>query len=388
MTDNPNRADAELDARLSEWGRASRAAVQPVAVPASLMAAAAPARRSTVVLRIGAGLAMAAVVVATVIGLPRYLHVDRTAAPPTRGVPSTATAQPGSQTVMFHGLTITVPSSWLIARGEVCTLSRSIVRLPGFTLTCAYPDTPSVAFVDFLEGEDRLPLTGPITSTKTTISGVAATRSDGRWAGRAAFGYTVPTLRASVLIVPAQGQDGADLAGSLQIKAVDSHGCAAKVADLAELPRNEPPAREGAADTLVPGRPAMLRVCRYVAGWLEQGAALTGPQQTRTLRVLAGLPPGFSRAAVPTISRPLCYSPGKGVDTIDGKDSSDLEAYRIQADYPVGKPVIVIVRLAMCGDLGASNGSRTGQRTDALMKEMMRVAGNAEGAIGPVTPVR
>jgi hypothetical protein len=394
VTDNANHADAEIDARLSEWGRASRAAAQPVAVPASLMAAAAPARRSTVVLRIGAGVAMAAIVVATVIGLPRYLHLDRTAAPSIGGVTSTATARPGFQTVTFHGLSITVPSSWTVPNswlthgGEDCSLSREYVGLPGARLQCGSTDTPSIAFVEFIEGDDPLGLTGPIKITKTRISGIAATRTDGLWAARAAFGYTVPTLRASVLIVPAQGQTGADLAGSLQVNAFDSHGCPAAVADVAELPRNKPPAREGAADTLIPGRPTVLRVCRYVLGRIEQGTALTGPQATGLVTVLAHLPPGLNRADPDTFSPELCHTSAGDVNTIAGNDvASDGEAYRIQADYPVGKPVVVVVRLGLCGDLGASNGSRTGQRTDALVKAVTDLVRNT-GGISPLLPVR
>jgi hypothetical protein len=195
----------------------------------------------------------------------------------------------------------------------------------------------------------------------------------------------VPTLRASVLIVPALGQTGADLAGSLQVIAVDSHGCRAMVSDVGELPRNKPPARPGAAETLVPGRPDVLRVCRYFAGRLEQGAALTGSQATELTTVLAHLPAGLSRANPHNYSRSLCETPVKGPNAIDGKDSGDVEAYRVEADYPSGNPVIVVVRFGLCGDLGASNGSLTGQRTDKLMRSLTEVAGGGGGIIVPVT---
>lgn len=384
MRGNDDQSDAGIDARLSEWGRASRAAARPVGVPAELLAAPARTAGGKTLLRIGGAIAMAAVVAATVIGLPRYLHRGQTGATSIGGVTSTATARPGFKTVTFHGLSITVPSSWLINGGEPCKLNREIVRLPGARLACGYADTPSIAFVEFKEGSEPLGLTGPIKVTKTKISGIAATRSDGRWAARAAFEYAVPKLWASVLIVPAQGQTGADLAGSLQVNAVDSHGCPSVASDVAELPRNKPPARDGAADTLVPGRPDVLRVCRYFAGRLEQGDTLTGPQAAGLTTVLAQLPAGLSRAVAGTFWAPMCNTPAEGPNTVDGKDFSDAEAYRIEADYPTGKPVIVIARLELCGDLGASNGSRTGQRTDALARALMEIGG--QSGISAVTP--
>lgn len=384
MTDNGNRADAEIDARLSEWGRAVRAAAPPVAVPASLMTAAGPAHRRTVLLRVCAGVAMAAIVLATVIGLPRYLPRDRLATPSIGGVTSTATARPGFQVVTFHGLSITVPSSWLLNEAEPCKLSREVVLLPvGVRTLCGFPDTPSVAFVEFLGADTPLGLTGPLKVTKTRISGLAGTRTDGVWVARPAFGYTVPTLRASVRIVPALGQTGAELAGSLEVNAFDSHGCPAAVSDAAELPRDKPPARAGAADTLVPGRPDVLRVCRYYAGRLEQGADLTGPQASELITVLDHLPAGLSRAAAGTYWPPLCETSSRGSNMVGGDDA---EAYRIEADYPTGNPVIVIVRLGLCGDLGASNGSRTGQRTDALWEALFALVSNREG-VSAVTAV-
>ncbi len=120
-------------------------------------------------------------------------------------------------------------------------------------------------------------------------------------------------------------------------------------------------------------------------GGLERGAALTGPQATGLMTVLTHLPVGLSRTATDTYWPPLCATPAVGRDTIDGKDRSDVEAYRIEADYPTGNPVIVIVRLGLCGDLGASNGSRTGQRTDALTRALGDVVGSSAGFINRVT---
>lgn len=390
MSEDMNRADAEIDARLSEWGRAARVAARPVAVPAALLVAPARAGGGKTVLRVGGAMAMAAIVVATLIGLPRYLRPDRAVQPPIGGVTSTAPARSGFQVVTFHGLSITVPSSWPVNEPETCKLSREVVLLPGARPACMFPDAPSVAFVEFVDGSTRLRLAGPLKTTETRIGGLAATRTDGFWSDRPAFAYTVPTLRASVLIVPALGQTGADLASSLRVNGVDSNGCRAEASDVAKLPRNKPPARPGAAETLVPGRPDVLRVCRYFAGRLEQGAALTGPQAAELLTVLAQLPTGLSRANPANYSASLCATPAPWPGTIDGKDRSDVEAYRIEAEYPSGNPVIVVVRLGLCGDLGASNGSRTGQRTDALWRALFDIAGSQAGVVpvipAPVTP--
>jgi hypothetical protein len=384
VRDNLNGEDADIDGRLSEWGRAARAAARPATMPAALTAP--PARAAVGKTLVGAAgaIALAALVAATVIGLPRYLRLDQTAAPSIAGVTSTATAGPGFQVVTFHGLSITVPDSWQMNVHEPCSITREVVLLPGYRTLCKGPDIPSIAFVEFIEGSDPLGLSGPLETTETTVSGVAATRTDGFWQARKAFAYTVPTLEASVRIVPAQGQTGADLAGSLQVNAVDSHGCRAAVSDVAELPRNKPPARDGAADMLVPGRPDSLRVCRYFAGRLEQGAALTGAQATGLATVLAQLPAGLSRADPDTYLPSLCHTPATGLNTLDGKYRGDLETYRIEADYPSGDPVIVVVRLGLCGDLGAANGSRTGQRTDALVKALTQVAGVNSALISPV----
>ena len=46
----------------------------------------------------------------------------------------------------------------------------------------------------------------------------------------------------------------------------------------------------------------------------------------------------------------------------------------------------MLVRLGLCGDLGASNGTRTGQLTQALAERLVAAAGNSQGWPGDVRP--
>jgi hypothetical protein len=58
----------------------------------------------------------------------------------------------------------------------------------------------------------------------------------------------------------------------------------------------------------------------------------------------------------------------------------------VTATYDTGPDVVVLARLGQCGDLGASNGTRTGQRTDALAAQLVSAAGESVGYPGAVGP--
>lgn len=50
----------------------------------------------------------------------------------------------------------------------------------------------------------------------------------------------------------------------------------------------------------------------------------------------------------------------------------------ITATYPRGNPVTVWLRFGTCGALGASNGTRTGQRTWALVATVAALVGGSD----------
>ena len=171
---------------------------------------------------------------------------------------------------------------------------------------------------------------------------------------------------------------------SLRVNAVDVHGCRSRVTDVGNLPGGPiGPPRPGLADALLPDQPASVSVCRYLAGWLEQGALLSGPALRAFASTLDRLPTGLSRATEPGLIR--CRSRGS-LGSLDDELASDSEAYRIEARYPSGRTVILIARLGWCGDLGVSNGVRTGQRSQQLATLLTDAVGNGQGWPSTVAP--
>jgi hypothetical protein len=375
-------ADARLEARLEEWGRLTRARTGQQPLP-QLVATPQPRPRAFG-WQVAAGVLVVALAAAITVGLPRLLGKDARTADPLASATGTAAAGPGLQVVTFHGLSITVPASWLVG-GYRCTLTTSVIELPGFTPTCLRGRYPQFTIVTFREG--TLSQQGVRRTSRTTISGLAATRVEIEPShyglDRAAVGYQVPALQASVIIEPAQGQTGQELAASLRVNAVDTHGCRSRTTDVAEFPRTATSDRPGMAQTLIPAQPVSASVCRYVAGWLEAGAMLSGTALRGFAPKLNGLPVGFSRARDPGFVQ--CRVQGS-LGSVTGKEYGDSEAYRIEVGYPAGPPVILIARVARCGDLGISNGARTGQRTQAMAVALAGTVGNSTGWPVPVTP--
>ena len=125
-----------------------------------------------------------------------------------------------------------------------------------------------------------------------------------------------------------------------------------------------------------------MRACRYVEGWLEQGSTLSGTALRTFVTTVNGLPPGLSRALIPGLN--VCSDgPSNGVPG-DMADTADL--YRFELHYPDRPSVLLTARVSWCGDLGISNGSRTGQLTDDLIRLLDDTVGLTMGLPGPATP--
>lgn len=394
--------DDELDARLRAWGAAARSGAPEVQVPAA--GSDRVAHRSWLL----PALAGAAVVLAVAGGVTAVQLAsggghgpgpaagsgapDREPAPVhstgTRPVPPPA----GQQQVVFHGLAIDVPASWPLNATRCGTPMRDTVVLPGAVPLCLVLRPPAVTSVEFYE--NRLKgLTETLSGARTaevSIDDRPATRLSGirkQSPHLHIAAVAVPSLSAQVVISSPDQASAEALAATLTIQTVDQNGCSARAAGLGVFPILQGSTRPGVDQKLVPGTPARVTVCRYLGGLIEQSTTLDASQRTALVSLLNGLPSGLSQANPHTYLPSLCRMPATSPGSVTGETASDSEAYLVQASYDSGPDVDVVVRLGLCGNLGASNGTRTGQRTMALAERMASLAGASQGFPGGVRPI-
>jgi hypothetical protein len=222
-----------------------------------------------------------------------------------------------------------------------------------------------------------------VTATSTTtISGTAATKITARTQqGRLVIGLKVPAVEASVTVTSPDRSTAERLAASVRIVQRDRNGCPAKATDVVTIPSGRPPARPGAAASLLPDHPVRVTVCRYLAALIEESSSLDPAHQARLQSALNTLPPGLEPMGG---SGPQCRPAATDPGSTTGPDAGDSEAYRVQADYSNGPPVVVIIRLGQCRDIGASNGTTTGKPTTQLIDELESIVGTAQMPVPPL----
>jgi hypothetical protein len=371
-----NDEEPEIDERLRVWARAQRSSAPDVAVRVERLAESHG--------RMMPMLAAAAAVLAVAGGITAVKLTDRESA----SHHSDATTPAGDQQIVFHGLAIDVPQSWPLNAMRCGQPIRDTVVLPGPVDLCGSTGPPpAFTSVQFGEGGlDGPPGTLTEHAGETSVAGETATRASGWSSTLYVIAVTVPALSASVTISsPAQATAEA-LAATLTVVDRDSNGCQAHASNVSALPTGESPIRPGAQESLIPGTPMGLTVCRYVRGLVEQSSSLDAQARESLLDVVNSLPEGLSRADPKDYLPELC-SGSPSSSTLNGH-LMDSEAYVIRADYASGPSVTVVVRLGLCGDLGASNGTRTGQRQDSLLEPLLRAAGETVGIPGKVLPVK
>jgi hypothetical protein len=304
--------------------------------------------------------------------------------------PPRTVAPPGYRQVDFHGLAIDVPSNWPLNARRCGQPVRDTVMLPGPVPACAGPRPASVTSVEFVE--DQLAgLRGTLTGVKAStfsLDGERAIRLTGRRDRTFVVSVTVPAASAQVVITSPRRTLARSLAAALTITEVDSNGCPAHAANTSVVPTGTRPSRPGAADALLPATPSQITVCRYLATLIEQSTSLDAAQRASFVAALNDLPQGLSRTDTDTYLPELCRTPPTSAGSFSELDASDSEAYLVIAKYDTGPNVTVIARLNLCGDLGASNGTRTGQRIDSLVDQLISAAGNSQGWSGAIHPGR
>jgi hypothetical protein len=302
--------------------------------------------------------------------------------------PAHTAVPPGYRQVTFHGLAIGVPTSWPVNATHCGQPVRDTVILPGAVPACGVARVPSATSVEFVD-DQQVNLASTLTQASSSgfaLAGERATRLTGRLGRLFVIAVAVRVLSAQVIVTSPRLDLARSLAATLTITDSDSNGCPSRATNTSVLPKGSKPSRSGAADALIPPTPNRLTVCRYVAALLEQSGSLDARHRVAFIAALNGLPRGLSRANTDTYLPELCRRPSTDPGTLTGPSATDGEAYVVTATYDTGPNVTVIARLNLCGDLGASNGTRTGQRTDALVNQLVGAAGNSEGWSGAIHP--
>lgn len=309
--------------------------------------------------------------------------------PSPLGSSSPVTPAAGITTVTFHGLSIAVPDSWRVEQGGICpgSLTSDYVFLPGAIadVGCA-AGTPEGTFAVVTFGDfsgNTLPSTFTDQST-TRFDGMRALQADFDDQGGPSHVIDVPQLDATIEITPSHTYSLADIEQRIRLNSSDSHGCAAFDGGLASLKTFAGSGRAGERSNLVPPTPVKLTLCRYQAGWLEQGATLTGQASAKLVSILNSAPAGLSEAPTSTYDPSLCKS-DSSLGSVDSDQAQDSESYLITASYSSGRDATAMVRLGYCGDLGASNGTRTAQRSEALYDALAQLVGSEQA--GPTDVV-
>jgi hypothetical protein len=267
-----------------------------------------------------------------------------------------------------------VPAAWSFNELRCGTPTQdTVIVWPQVIETCRLGHEPRVDTVALQ------PLRYPVddadqkTASRRSIDGHAATQTSGV-RRRDRMNVTVigvADLAAAVVIATRDARVAQHISNSARVVANDAHACASKRNDTDTLPTGRMPVREDARNVLAPRGPAAVSVCAYDQGGFVVGSALTSSKAARVAQVLDTAPAGGS------IDR------GDGDCRLFQKPS-----YVLTFTYAIGPPVSVFVRFGGCGALGASNGSRVSQRTDAVIDAVLSALGNYGGAWpGDVTPI-
>jgi hypothetical protein len=290
----------------------------------------------------------------------------------------------GTRRVYFHGLSIDVPGKWATDATRCgAPIKDTVVDGDSGSDSCLIlplPKVSSATFTTWRQGGYHQPLTNP-TQQSIKIDGRPATLTTGTLRGAHATVLVIPDLRAQVTVLTPSLTLGDQLVRTARVTDVDDNGCPARMSyvDLTSPPTSGP------SDVMVNGAPTKVAVCRYLSTFLESGATLTDTQAGQLVTILNDLPPGLSAADTSTYSPSLCRTAEsasqKYVEDIDDQDFS------IRATYSESPPLVVYVRLGFCGALGASNGTRAGQRTDGLAQRLVQLGGSDVGWPGSVHPI-
>jgi hypothetical protein len=360
-----------LDRQLTDWGTAARAAAAPPDVPTDRLVGP-RTRRPIVAMAAAAVVIMAAAVTAIIVTRPDSSR------PGPAAQPTAHVVAPGYRPVDVGGLAIDVPAAWP-TNATFCGTPRAdtVVTEPD-GLTCLAPLPAGISYAEFIHAGQLPPPRGAAESI--TVSGRPARKYawvDG--ASRVVLVW-VPAGSIGVLVRSPDPALVDRLVASLRFEAVTADGCSVFAADVGSLISDRAPVRAGAGTMLVPGRPTRVVLCAYQAASVAAGRTLTDTEASTLVSTLNEQPAGYSVSDPRTFDTTLCPERNSTLQT----GGEDTFAYRLQADYADGPPVVVVARFGLCGKLGAANGSYSVQRTAALISmlgALLPVGASYQGSI-------
>jgi hypothetical protein len=368
MNDDQQR----IDDLLREWGAEQRDTAPDVRVPTERLNRPAGQRR---LVAIGSA---AALVVAVAVGIAftRSDHNSPTragqSAPPT-AASSGESAQPGYQQITYHRLAIDVPADWPLNATRCGAALQNTVILPGVVASCAGGGGADLTYVEMGGSPAFVPKLDSSETSTITIGTTSATQITGHRGTSTVIIIDDPDAFASVVITSPDAAEAQRLASSLQVVDVDSNSCQVRTA-YRPLTETTDSGRAGATAALIPGTPSAITVCTYRAGLLEHGQPVPAADLASFIDTINALPTGLSRAADQFNTAAKC-EPSSPPDAALDRTDYGMYEYTIKVDYDTGPQLTIHARIAFCGDLGASNGSRTGQRTYELEHLLSSVSG-------------
>lgn len=271
--------------------------------------------------------------------------------------PSSTAVSPTEQVIGFHGLLLTVPSSWKI-NDTTCGTPQgdTVVRDQGATASCLAGRPPGISSVEFVDDPDYW-LSQIDSSMKAFTNSNGVHLESGTVTGRRDLAIYVPSTGALMLFDVASGAESNAIIDSIQLADTDPNGCAMHETQLDPPPSYVPPASTQVA--MIPGSPTSIAICHYVDGWLASSASEMGSEMDDLLRVVNAVPEGFVHPPADTYDPTQCDQSFAG----GGERGSGLILWVNEPDAP---PAPLWAHVGFCGHLGITNGSRDGQLTPEL----------------------
>lgn len=268
---------------------------------------------------------------------------------------STPPTSPAGQIIGFHGLEVTVPTSWKI-NDTMCGTPQSdtVIRDQGAIAECLFvPRPPGISSLELVENPEYWRPKMLSVRTLTNPHGVELER--GTISDRLGIAVYVPAVHVLMFVDTVADAETSAIIDSIQLADTDPNGCTMHEMQLDPPTSYQPQA--SMQDTMIPGSPSAIAICHYVDNWLVSSATVTDQEMTDLVGVVNGLPEGFVHAP------PSTYDPSECESSTGGELGSGFVLWVREAD---AAPLPLWAHVGICGHLGITNGARDGQLTPEL----------------------